>query len=112
MISIKGFPLDLSRYDGKRLAIVIAHQGDTSQIVRGTACFEFDEMLGNLLRVRVTSEDATTLEGQGDPSFVFYEQLGDFKIRPDQEFGCDYCLSLDRASPSHPAGAEREPLSD
>ena len=110
MIRIREFPLDLSQYDGKRLAIVIAYQGETSHIIRGTARFENDDMLGHLLRVRVTAEEGEILEDQGDPNFVFYEQVGNFKIRPDQEFGCDYCVRLDNSgSSARPVGPEGNP---
>ncbi len=80
--------IDLSAYDGKRVALVL-EKGDGSAVaVRGTACYAEDPSLGGVLRV---SPDKTVV---GMPVFVISERDWSGSIFPDTRFGCDVCFDM------------------
>lgn len=66
----------------------------------GSAQYDRDPDLGNVLRVRVDqphdSENAV-----GTTELIIAEREWDGEIVPDNEYGCDFCF---RPSPSWPPG--------
>jgi hypothetical protein len=76
----------LSRFHDKRIALILPIQG-ASTACCGLAHFGRDELLGNVLKIRV---DAA--HGEGNPEILLSEHEWDGEISLDTEFGCDYCF--------------------
>ena len=74
--------LQLMQYDGRRVAIAL----DASACVRGVGHFECDDILGNILRIRL--EDV----GPGKPEIIINGDSWRGTITPDFHFGCDWCF--------------------
>lgn len=85
----------LAQFHDKRIAFFLPIQGE-SRACRGTAFFGRDELLGNVLRIRL---DAT--HGDGNPVILLSEQEWDGQILRDTEHGCDFCF---HPSPLWPPG--------
>ena len=99
----KGVYVDLSDIDGLTIAIVV-DLGGSSEVIRGTARCEFDEILGKFIRVRFPDE------GQpDDSSLIFYEQDASYRITRDDEYGCDLCVRLTAAPPDATSGLSEKP---
>jgi hypothetical protein len=81
--------MELSQLDGARLAIELGLQG-IPRVLLGSAMFEYDPNLGNVLRVSLDAESA----GPGNPEFLIREKYWDGAVDPDGTYGCDYRLQL------------------
>ena len=79
---------DFSQFDAKRIAIVL-HGKDASPVFRGTAFFQRDPSLGNILRVKLDNQ-----EESGNADFVISEAQWRDRIIPDVEHGCDFCFIM------------------
>lgn len=78
-------PPDLSRLDGRSVAVIL-RQAEREFVIRGTAVFQRDDALGNVLCITVGDEQTS------DPRLIISE--GDWKGRiiPDVKYGCDLCI--------------------
>jgi hypothetical protein len=81
--------MELSQLDGSRLAIELVIQGAT-RVFLGSAKFERDPVLGNVLRVSLDAETA----GPGNPEFLIREKYWDGQVALDGEHGCDYQVQM------------------
>lgn len=77
----------LSRYDNASFAVCL-ESGPTRRVLRGTAHYQRDDMLGGILRI--------TLSGDcpGRPEIIVAEDEWNGLIVDGREHGCDYCLML------------------
>ena len=75
------------RYDGCRFAILLALLRRGEPLI-GTARFERDDLLGNILRISLEGD----FSGQSDIIVAENEWQG--LITHGRSYGCDYCLSL------------------
>ena len=78
----KGF----KRYDGHRFAIVLPALRDRS--FRGTACYQLDDSLGPVLRIRIEGDVL------GDPEILLVERDWNGLITEDSQYGCDFSVTL------------------
>jgi hypothetical protein len=90
--------LDLSRYHGKRVAIVMG-SSPRSAILSGRACF-LDDNEGPRLRISVDDEPH---QSNGNPAFEFAADTLNGLIRRDDRFGGDYQIHLYRLLPTFAA---------
>jgi hypothetical protein len=83
----KDRPVSLKKYHKRRFAVLLGPVASHGPL-RGTAHFEHDQELGNLLRI--------TLDGDslGSPVIVVREEGFSGIILPDERQGCDHCLRL------------------
>jgi hypothetical protein len=56
--------------------------------LRGTARYERDDLLGNVLRIPVEGDSP------GKPDVVLAEEDWNGSIIEDSQYGCDYCIVL------------------
>ena len=77
------------RYDGCRFAVHLAPLIRDEPLI-GTAHFERDDELGNILRISLEGDSP----GQLDIIVAENEWRG--LITPGRSYGCDYCLSFVR----------------
>lgn len=96
MTDFWGWRVDLSRLNGKRIAILFLQRDGSSFVLRGTGSYEVDETQGNFLRVPV-QEGGNPAEG--DPHVIFYERSGDFTFVDDDRHGCDYSVTVKDSTP-------------
>lgn len=84
----------LSRYDNASFAVCI-ESGQTRRVLRGTAHYQRDDVLGGILRI--------TLSGDcpGRPEIIVAEDEWNGLIVDGRAHGCDYCLML---IPDEPRG--------
>ncbi len=75
------------RYDNRRFAVLLGGHA-AKEPLRGTAHFERDQELGNVLRIDL---DGDLL---GSPVIVVCERDFSGLILPDESCGCDYRLVL------------------
>ena len=80
----------LSGFDGKRIAIVLRRDDHTS-VLHGTATYERDQKLGNILTIHI---DTGRGETQGNPELVIAEDRWRGKLVADTQHGCEYKLEL------------------
>ncbi len=80
--------MDLSPYDGKRIAIVMRFR-EAHHVLRGRARYIQQQLHSNQMRIALDGAD-------GNPEFVIHENQWDGVIQPDNEFGCDYWLEVAR----------------
>ena len=76
---------DLSPLDGRSVAVVVRQAG-REFVIRGTAMFQRDDALGNVLRIIVPDGQHT------EPTLIISEQEWKGRIIPDVEYGCDLCI--------------------
>lgn len=82
--------MSLAVYDTKRMALVLQNSHQRS-VLCGTAKYDFDPDLGNVLRICAETE---SLSAPCAPEFVLQENSWEGAIEPDQRFGCDYSVEL------------------
>lgn len=73
------------RFDGCRFAVVFPQ---ISGKLVGTATFERDDLLGNVLRIPIEAKSP------GNPQILLAEDEWGELITPDSKYGCDYCVVL------------------
>ena len=74
-------------YDGKRVAVVL-NSDAASVVVKGTARYEEDEFLGQVLRVLVEQSDSTA-----PPADVLIaESEWNGEIKGGDEYDCEFCF--------------------
>jgi len=78
--------IPLSAFDGQRMAVELG-RGRERVVVRGTAKFVRDDVVGNTLRIQL--DDG----GPGNPVVVVSEHEWMGRIVPDFHHGCDFCLT-------------------
>ena len=74
------------RYDRCRFAIHLAPLLRGEPLI-GTARFERDDLLGNILRIALEGDSP------GRPDIIVAENEWQGLITPGRAYGCDYCLS-------------------
>ena len=82
--------MNLARFGTKRVALILRRL-DWRCVVRGTATYEQDPVLGGLLRI---TSSAGIPESTAEPEFILQEETWDGTIAPDEQFGCDYSIEL------------------
>lgn len=75
------------RYDGCRFAVNLAPLLRGEPLI-GTAHFQRDDLLGNILRISLTGDAPES------PDIIVAENEWHGLITPGTPYGCDYCLSL------------------
>ena len=83
-------PSKLPLLDGKRVAVVVNLAGGI-RVFRGVGVYDRDHVLGNVLWVELDQPP----QADGDPVIVFHETLWTGEVVRDEEYGCDYVLSID-----------------
>ena len=76
-------------YHGKRIAVHLADFGADRPLI-GIGCFEVDEKLGNILRIK--PEESLL----GDPAILVAEAGFSGVILQDTRYGCDFCIVVAR----------------
>jgi hypothetical protein len=76
----------LAQFHDKRIAVILPIKGQNTACC-GIACFGRDDLLGNVLRIRI---DAA--HGEGNPEILLCEHEWDGDIAGGAEYGCDYCF--------------------
>ena len=79
--------MDLSHFDGKRIAIVMQF-ANVHRVIRGLASYVNLADSTNIMRI------APEEPSPGNPEFVIDEQKWDGHIVPDDRYGCDFQLEL------------------
>lgn len=74
-------------YDNARFVVFLGDVAD-GRPLRGTARFQRDDTLGNILRISLDEA------GPGSPAIIVTEKEWDGVITPDFRHGVDYCLIL------------------
>lgn len=82
--------MSLSEFAKKRVALILRRL-DWWCVVRGTASYELDPVLGGVLRITPSAEFT---ESAAEPEFILQEETWDGTITPDEQFGCDFSLEL------------------
>ena len=82
--------MNLARFATKRVALILRRL-DWRCVVRGTAIYEQDPVLGGVLRIRSLAEFP---ESAAEPEFILQEETWDGTIEPDEQFGCDFSVEL------------------
>ena len=80
----------LSRFHDKRIALILPIKGRNTACC-GTACFGRDDLLGNVLRIRIDAAHGEA-NNEGNPEILLSEHEWDGEISRDTEFGCDFCF--------------------
>ena len=75
-----------AQYDGRRF-VFVAPQFKWG-LLRGTARYERDDLLGNVLRIPVEGDSP------GKPEIVLAEDDWNGLITKDAQYGCDYCVTI------------------
>ena len=76
-------------YDGKRVAVVLAIQGE-NRVVRGRAEWLWDATLGRVLRIFIDGP-----ENSGMPEILLAPDALEGAVELDSEYGCDICIRLE-----------------
>jgi len=85
----------LQRFDGKRISVIV--EGGKAPIVMcGVAQFERDDLLGNVLRIKMDEDHP------GEPEIIISEEDWSGEIVPDFVHGGQFCISLTKAPPPQP----------
>jgi hypothetical protein len=90
------------RYDRCRFAIFLNFEQGRRRMF-GVARYERDDLLGNILRFALETDDP------GEPELIIAEQEWNGLITPDQSNHCDYCLTLVVNEPAAPQTTEAPP---
>jgi hypothetical protein len=90
----QGAVMNLSRYRGKRIALVMDVQG-REVVLHGTTDLRLDAKHGHVLKVTVADDDRAL---PGHPVFYITEQRWRDRISSGETRGCDYCLDLSTAT--------------
>lgn len=80
--------MDLQRYHGKRIVVVI-NRGGRQQVYRGVAAFELDPDLGPIIRIPLQEQGRSLV---GNPAFVLRAEMPDECLVADTCYGCDFRL--------------------
>ena len=75
-----------AQYDNRKFAVLL--RGPGSRPVYGTARFQNDDQLGNILRIAIDDNCP------GNPEIIVSEDHFNGLITQDIRHGCDYCLFL------------------
>ena len=76
---------DLSALDGRSVAVILRQAG-REFVIRGTAMFQRDDALGNILRITVPDDQ------HAETALIISEQDWQGRIIPDVTYGCDLCI--------------------
>ena len=77
---------DLSKFDGRRIAVVLNRAGCRT-VLRGMGNCLQDDILGDSLRIAVENE-------LGNLEFFIAAKDWDGQIIPDFEHGCEFCIVI------------------
>jgi len=77
----------LSRYDNGSFAVFV-ESGQVRRVLRGTAHYQRDDLLGGILRISLSSGCP------GRPDIIVAEDEWNGLIVDGRAHGCDYCLML------------------
>jgi len=76
---------DISCLDGRSVTVILRQRG-RQYVYRGTAAFQCDDLLGNVLTVTAAGPQT------GDPKLIFTEKDWKGRIIPDLEYGSELCM--------------------
>lgn len=82
----RGVMMSLEQFDQKQMAVVVAVDG-VRKVLRGSALYLRDPRLGNCLRIVIADEEGLEI--------LLKEDEWSGKIVKDEQYGCDFCVSLD-----------------
>ena len=86
---------DLSIYAGKEIAVLFEFDG-VVHVVKGTAVYEEDDLLGWVLRIVVPEGETPSADVPSEVLIAETEWQG--KVTSGDAYGCDFCF--------HPASAD------
>ena len=86
--------MNLSQYNGKRIALVMEVQG-REVVLCGATSLRRDRKQGQMLQVTITGDAEAAL---GSPVFLISEKQWTQRIASGVPYGCDYCLDLSAAA--------------
>lgn len=86
----RNLDMDLSMYNGKRIAVVLC-RGGIQRVLCGIAAFEKDQDLGSIVRIRLQGEGSDLA---GNPAIILQEDAPATCMVVDDRYGYDFRLEL------------------
>jgi hypothetical protein len=82
--------MDLSMYDGKRIAVVLT-RGGVQRVLCGLAAYEKDDDLGAIVRIRLQDKGSDL---PGRPAIILQDDAPNKCMVADDRYGYDFRLNL------------------